>query len=239
MSNIKKNKIYKSNKNFIEKYNNSEINLSLLDNFDYFNKDSFIKDLDNYLNNDIEDNKICFTSSQIFGDDIILDNSSEFVKNNLNNIEKIDNTQITSNDQVKVNDDNLKKKSKIICNIIDNKKEGKAKQIFSNDNILKFTYKNNIRQGKAMLIMKDGVINFNYKNDKKHGLCKIIMLNGTSMTFNFNNGIKDGKAFIKKSSGDMIVFSYKNNKMDDEFIKKYKIDNNIDIALHLYSIENI
>jgi hypothetical protein len=227
-----KNKVYKSNNTEFKIKNNKKegieyiydiqdidsrptliddpLDIPGIDTFDteYLDTDYFMRDLDDNLNYQIIDD-------YQYNDNIKNDNENEYNDKDNEDNNKNNNENYLIDDYIKKihNDNDSKTKSKIICNIINNKREGKAKKIYSNGYILKFKYKNNIKQGKAMLVMNDGIINFNYKDDKRHGLCKIIMLNGTTMTFNFENGIINGDAIIKKSSGDIINLTYKNGKI--------------------------
>jgi len=203
-------------------------------NFNYKNitidnkKDNTSVDDDNNLNFELLDDSIDILNSFLnppnnkldkidncnYNDSTIFKNENYVIDNSINNII---NKTIELN-SILLSDNKLK----IICKLVNNKREGKAKQIFSNGNVLKFNYKNDLRHGKAMLIIKDGIIKFTYKNDIKNGICNIIMLNGLSMTCNYKNDNIEGYAFIKKSSGDIIEFTYKDNIPDDNLIKKYK-----------------
>lgn len=209
-------KVYKSTK-----HNLKDIDLEIKNN--------------NILNNDnfnliiLDDEKDILNLFLDDSDNIEILNNENFLKEQDEKYKELNNNNININNNFTIDDNIYKlinkssgiasnilqnKKAKVIYKLVNNQKEGKARQIFSNGDILKFNYKNDKRNGKAMLVMKDGIINFNYKNDKKHGLSKIIMLNGSSMTFNFNNGIIEGDATIKKPSGEIIKLVYKNGKLN-------------------------
>ena len=194
------------------------LNLFLNDYDNNIDVDSFLKEIDNkYELNNEESNKNTFICDNCLVDDNInkIINKSNGIQD-IFDVPYISGLSYVSSFLQKTGELELNpkiNKSKIIFKLVNNKREGRAKQIYSNGNILKFNYKNDIKNGKAMLIMKDGIINFNFKNDKRHGLCKIIMLNGSSMTYNYNNDIIDGKAYVKKPCGETFTLIYKNGKI--------------------------
>jgi hypothetical protein len=226
-------KVYKSTKHNLKDIDQEITKYDILDNNNFNLLDNEI-DILNLLDNDINDlNNIEILNNEIFLKELDqkfeLSNNVVYKNEEIREIRKLRNEELNNDHNNFLIDDDIykmlnktsetdsnilqNKKTKLIYKLVNNQKEGKARQIYSNGDILKFNYKNDKRNGKAMLAMKDGIINFNYKNDKKYGLSKIIMLNGSTMTFNFNNDIIEGDAIIKKSSGEIIKLVYKNGKL--------------------------